>query len=373
MKGNASWKGRLIQGQHKIEARKASHRTSVRVVDVIAGKDENVVVEAPTPIYGAINVTSSPTEAKVYLDGRELDETPFINNTILVGKHTLRFEKKGCATLTKEIFVEEGNVLNVNEKLDTGKLISITTGRNGDDIYVDGELVGMSPIEVSMGYGSHTIKAVRDGKKIVKSIDVNVNGGQTNVTLEFGKIVIINTDKDGDEIFIDEALVGKSPCSVYMAFGEHSIKIKRGNFIDEEKFKLTETVESHLNYNLGGMITIKTNKSGDNIYVDSQFIGYSPKTITVSAGNHKVKASRYGNYKSVEKNVNIKSGKEKEILLKIKEKKSPSNNFKSNLGINIGGGVWMNMDLLFDFNLYVEFLIHENFGLDGLPFSLQQE
>jgi len=191
-----------------------------------------------------------------------------------------------------------------------------------------------------------------------------------NENLDTGKLISITTGRNGDEIFIDEALVGKSPCSVYMAFGEHSIKIKRGDFIDEEKFKLTETVESHLNYNLGGMITIKTNKSGDNIYVDSQFIGYSPKTITVSAGNHKVKASRYGNYKSVEKNVNIKSGKEKEFLLKIKEKKSPSNNFKRNLGINIGGGVWMNMDLLFDFNLYVEFLIHENFGLEtGVQFK----
>ncbi len=117
MKDRGSWTGRLLQGSHKAEARKASHRTTAMALEITAGKDESVKLDAPTPIYGAINVTSSPVEAQVYLDGAEIGKTPFVNNRILIGSHELRFVKQGCAPLAKTITVEEGKMTTVSEKL----------------------------------------------------------------------------------------------------------------------------------------------------------------------------------------------------------------------------------------------------------------
>lgn len=117
MKDRGSWTGRLLQGSHKAEARKASHRTTAMALEITAGKDESVKLDAPTPIYGAINVTSSPVEAQVYLDGAEIGKTPFVNNRILIGSHELRFVKQGCAPLVKTIIVEEGKMTTVSEKL----------------------------------------------------------------------------------------------------------------------------------------------------------------------------------------------------------------------------------------------------------------
>lgn len=197
MKDRGSWTGRLLQGSHKAEARKASHRTTAMALEITAGKDESVKLDAPTPIYGAINVTSSPVEAQVYLDGAEIGKTPFVNNRILIGSHELRFVKQGCAPLAKTITVEEGKMTDVNERLDSGKeaniserpdsgkMITITTGRTGDVIYVDGVLAGRSPLEIAMGYGTHKVTAVRAGGKVEREINVQI-GGQTSLTLEFG-------------------------------------------------------------------------------------------------------------------------------------------------------------------------------------------
>lgn len=86
-------------------------------LEAIVGEDESVKLNAPTPIYGALNVTSSPVEATVYLDGTEIGKTPFVNNKVIVGKHKLKFVKDGCETSTKDIEVVEGQMITVNEKL----------------------------------------------------------------------------------------------------------------------------------------------------------------------------------------------------------------------------------------------------------------
>lgn len=238
MKDRGSWTGRLLQGSHKAEARKASHRTTAMALEITAGKDESVKLDAPTPIYGAINVTSSPVEAQVYLDGAQIGKTPFVNNRILIGSHELRLVKQGCAPLVKTVTVEEGKMTNVSERLDSGKTITITTGRSGDEIYVDGVSVGVSPLETAMGYGIHKVKAVRDGKKVEKEINVQINGGSTNLTLEFGKIIRITTDRKGDNVYVDGKLAGTSPLEIDLPFGSHDIKSVRDKKSDEKRINV---------------------------------------------------------------------------------------------------------------------------------------
>ncbi|MBR5603631.1 MAG: PEGA domain-containing protein, partial [Bacteroidales bacterium] len=63
--------------------------------------------------------------------------------------------------------------LTINEKLQTGKEISISTDQSGDNIYVDGNYVGVSPMSLNLSYGSHEIKAERNGKTVSKNIEVS--------------------------------------------------------------------------------------------------------------------------------------------------------------------------------------------------------
>ena len=274
-KGKGKWQGRLLEGTHILEARKISHRTTLVKLDVIVGKNESVVINTPVPIYGALDIQSEPDEAEVYLDGVKIGETPLKKNDVLVGNRTIRFEKKGCATLIKSYKVEEGNILSIYEKLDSGKIITVTTGREGDEIYVDGTFAGHSPLDVSMGYGRHTVKAMRNGRSVMKDIDVKINGTQTQLTLEFGKIITITTDKEGDAIYVDGKLAGQSPLSIDLSFGSHDIKSVRDKKSDEKRIEVKKDggvssvslylrAETAANYVRNGITFVTANASVSN-------------------------------------------------------------------------------------------------------------
>ncbi len=274
-KGKGKWQGRLLEGTHILEARKISHRTTAVKLDVIVGKNESVVINNPIPIYGALDIQSEPDEAEVYLDGVKIGETPLKKNDVLVGNRTIRFEKKGCATLTKSYTVEESNILSIYERLDSGKIITVTTDKKGDEIYVDGKLAGHSPLDVSMGYGRHSVKAIRNGRSVMKDIDVKINGTQTQLTLEFGKIITITTDKEGDAIYVDGKLAGQSPLSIDLSFGSHDIKSVRDKKSDEKRIEVKKDggvssvslylrAETAANYVRNGITFVTANASVSN-------------------------------------------------------------------------------------------------------------
>lgn len=116
--GTGSWRGRLGEGQHVFEARKASHRSTQKAINVVAGKNESVTVSHPTPIYGALDIVSTPTKASVYLDGTKIGKTPMIYNNVLIGSHTLSFDKSGCSSTQKTVNVVEGQIAEVSAKLE---------------------------------------------------------------------------------------------------------------------------------------------------------------------------------------------------------------------------------------------------------------
>ena len=225
-KGKGKWSGRLSDGAHIFEARKENHKTSVKAVNLVLGKNESIVLDAPMPINGDIDINSTPMGATIYIDGKNYGETPNYISDILIGKHELKLTKQGCAELKKTIVVEEGESLMINETLQAGKEITITTDQSGDKIYVDGNYIGTSPITSNLSYGSHEIKAERNGKTVSKNVNV-VQGGTSNVEL-------FKYEENGHE-YVDLGLSVKwATCNVgaskpedygnYYAWGETSTK-----------------------------------------------------------------------------------------------------------------------------------------------------
>lgn len=117
-KGIRQWTGDLESGKYLIECRKENHRSSViqrTITENMMG--QTIVLEPPTPITGMLVVSSSPSIAQLYVDGKKVGETPMQINDLIIGKHVLRFEKEGCAVLTKTVVVEEDKTLVVEENL----------------------------------------------------------------------------------------------------------------------------------------------------------------------------------------------------------------------------------------------------------------
>jgi len=119
LKGKGTWTGRLGDGNHSFEARKASHRNSVENMKLTLGKDENIVIPNPTPIYGALDVSTNPIGANIIIDGKNFGTTPRVLTNVLIGTHELKLEKDGCASVVKTITLDDKNKLTINEKLAT--------------------------------------------------------------------------------------------------------------------------------------------------------------------------------------------------------------------------------------------------------------
>ena len=201
-KGTGTWNGRLSDGPHSLEARKASHKTAIKNVQLTLGTTENIVIPDPVPIYGTLEVVSNPIGANIIIDGKSFGTTPRVLGNVLIGTHELRLEKTGCTPVIKNFTLDDKNKLSINEKLPTGKEISISTAKSGDQIYVDGSYIGVSPLTSTLSFGEHEITAIRgydgDGtnglnaikgisgvKATAKTITVAQTGGESSVKLTF--------------------------------------------------------------------------------------------------------------------------------------------------------------------------------------------
>lgn len=116
-KGKGTWSGRLAASNHIFEAKKPSHKTTFVNATLTLGKDETIVIPDPTPIYGQLNINSSPMGAKIIIDGKECGTTPKIFEDILIGQHEVKIEKEGLTPVIKQINLDETNMISINEKL----------------------------------------------------------------------------------------------------------------------------------------------------------------------------------------------------------------------------------------------------------------
>ena len=239
-KGVDSWTGDLVAGEYIVECRKQHHRATQRRVTISEHMSGEVItLDSPLPINGQLVVTSTPSRAKVFIDGKQTDETPMQLSAILIGEHTLRLEKDGCAPLTETFTIEEGKTLTLAKTLDTGRSIVVKTDRKGDKIYVDGDHVGETPRETPLGFGHHTIRVVRNGVKVEKQVDIaeSTRNG-LDLVFEFGRLITIRTDRDGDVVMVDGNVVGHSPVSVDLPEGRHSIRAERDKKYDNKDIEV---------------------------------------------------------------------------------------------------------------------------------------
>ena len=185
-KGKGSWTGRLTEGVHYIEARKAAHETSAKNINLTVGKDETIKLEAPKPIYGFLDLSTTPIMADIFIDGRSYGQTPAVIDDLLVGEHELRLHKEGYSFFVKNININKGETLILEETLVVGPVLTLVTDVTGDTIYIDGFYAGVSPLKMNVSHGIHNFAAVRNGKTLKQT--VNINDYSNKVRLMFNEV-----------------------------------------------------------------------------------------------------------------------------------------------------------------------------------------
>ena len=243
-KGKGKWSGRVADGAHFLEVKKDKHRTVSKNLNLVPGKDENLKIEAPMPITGLLDISSIPVKANIYLNGKHYGTTPRVIPDLLIGNYTLKLEKEGCASVTKNITIEENQTLTMKEQLPTGKEVVIKTDKTGDKIYVDGSYVGTTPLTTNLSYGSHNLKAERGTQTATKTVEVKTTSVKDEFVLAFGKMVKITSDKIGDDIYVDGKKVGKTSMDIDMPLGKHEVEVRRGKLYETRTVQISKNSTS---------------------------------------------------------------------------------------------------------------------------------
>ena len=107
----------LNAGTYLIEVRRPGHRTEKQMVVLGEKEQKTLVLNAPQPMYGKLNLSSKPANCEVFLDGKQIGSSPDVFSNILVGSHTLELRKNGYDSKSQPISIEEGRITDMEMTL----------------------------------------------------------------------------------------------------------------------------------------------------------------------------------------------------------------------------------------------------------------
>ncbi len=163
-KGVGSWSGRLATGEYQIETRRENHRSqSILHRFTPASGVQTLQLSAPSPIYGSVDISVTPGNAAVFMDGVSVGQTPLFMQRVLIGHHSLTLKKSGYGDYHTEVNVTEGQIATVGGKMQDAVEVQYTSNVPGVTLKVDGVEVGPSQGSYSLAYGRHHLEMTAEG------------------------------------------------------------------------------------------------------------------------------------------------------------------------------------------------------------------
>ena len=198
LKGQGQWNGTLELGDYVVEIKRASHRTASQVLHVTEILAQTIQLPSPTPIYGALDITSTPSRAAVYIDDVKVGETPLIKDKVLVGLHIVTIKKDGYKKSVKTVDVKENATATLSETL------TEYVGETDEDDQIVGVVEpliqgnrytyvvnGVPFTMVMIDGGTFTMEAVTNSQQDDKSVVLaDYAIGETEVTQELWQAVM---------------------------------------------------------------------------------------------------------------------------------------------------------------------------------------
>ena len=124
-KANATWQGRLNPGVYTFEAKLEKYNTATEKQTVFVGQPLNVKL-SPTPKTGNLKIMTTPFEATIKIDGKDIGKTPLTLKNHLIGDYTVELSLTGYATTYEKVTIIEGQTAEINATLQNGMQVYIS-------------------------------------------------------------------------------------------------------------------------------------------------------------------------------------------------------------------------------------------------------
>ncbi len=211
----------LPPGVQQFTFRKAGFEDKVLDVEVNSPEVIDVALEAGTPserikLPGFIIVTSEPSGAEVFLNDQRVGQTPYQGRQ-LPGYYRLALRNHLYHDHEERFDLAEGgtSTLPLVKLKPRFGFVNLSTDPAGAEVYLDGKMVGKSPIQgLQVESGSHNFSlrstAYHELNESFAMSDGETKDLQFALRPAFGTLSI-SSDPEGAEVFLDEQRLGTTP------------------------------------------------------------------------------------------------------------------------------------------------------------------
>jgi PEGA domain len=252
----------VIEGIHVIEVRKEPSVPWKQTIQVKVAEQTKVRAELKAGLGtgdATISVLSNVSNAKVFLDGREVGVVPFDIKNVKPGEHVLEVKAEGYATREERVVVNAGSteIRKMDLSVDGGPnqgVIKVVSPVPEAEVFIDGASVGKVPQEKRTSAGDHFVVVKLPGYKDFEQ-KVRVEPSQTlTVSAELkavGRLRILSTPM-GATVTINGIPAEKpTPLDIEVEVGENIIRIEKLGFVASERTVAieggkTETISAEL-------------------------------------------------------------------------------------------------------------------------------
>ena len=111
----------LEVGSHSVEGRLAGHSSLPKIFDIDSTEAITIDIPAAVPMYGLLDVSSTPLPANIIVDGKDTGkQTPDTVENLLVGEHTVTIIKAGYKPYTQKVNIFENQITEISVRLTAG-------------------------------------------------------------------------------------------------------------------------------------------------------------------------------------------------------------------------------------------------------------
>jgi len=187
----------------------------------------------PPPTTGTLKVDSSPSGAKVFIDGNYRGRTP-LTLSLAAGTHDVEVRLDGYQPYRVRVQVRAGQTSRVSPRLvpvvTTGTLVVDSTPQ-GAEVYINGAYQGRTPLRLSLNDGTYEVELRLPGYETYKA-RVRVRAGQTSRVVPRLRPVVttgtleIYSTPSGAEAYVDGVYRGLTPVVISLDAGTHDVEVR---------------------------------------------------------------------------------------------------------------------------------------------------
>lgn len=318
----------LVAGEYKLTIKKKFYYTHNSTFQIAEQETKELPVVKLKPKFGYYAVNSTPAEAKVYLDGIFVGNTPLARTEIESGNHTFKLEYDLYHTETREVEFKDGDDKNISFELKPafGQL-KIDSDPTGAELYINGKSVGKTPYEdekIPSGKYRVLLKKklwseieeeieITDNQLTEKLFKLNKNFGELAVKAENSTIYL-----NGEEKGINSANLNLKP-------GKYQVTAKRAKHKDAEKtvfVNIGRVQEVNLKPEpIQGSISVFSSPhktKGAKIFLNGRYSNKNtPAVMPLLIGRYDI-TLKYPGYLDLTKSINITEGENQKLEFALK-------------------------------------------------------